>query len=686
LNNLNLSVFPHTRDLIIGWSLVCLFFIFQPGFSQSGIPFQDPEKQKTDTIEQVIVTGQFRPQPADHSIYKIEVIDAKQIRLKAATNLGDLLKTEPGFNFHSADLLGDFVRIRGLTGEHIKILIDGMPVTGRVFDRIDFGQLTLHNVDHIEIIEGPMSVVYGSNAMAGVINIITHDYSGKKIYSSFNSYYETIGKYNVNLTFATKINRHTIGINASRNFFGGWGPVDTSRYKSWPPKLQYTSGITYKYRKENLRIGVNSDYLNEELRDPGALTLANLYEKALDGYHFTTRWNNRINLTNTFHDNFVLNLQAGYSYYKKRRITYLNDLVNSRKTVSLDGTLHDTTLFHLISARGFASNITGRKFEYQTGFDFSYESAYGKRTNGHRDVTDLSGFMNIIFRPLKTLGLQPGVRIMYNSNFKAPIVYGFSVKFNPDPFTIKASYARGFRAPSLRELYLQFVDNNHRIYGNENLKAETADNLSLSANYNITGDRNIWNFELDFFYNAMDNAIQLALSRKQPGTGKYFNVGGVLFKTKGAELGITYKRSPGLTVNAAVISTGKVRLDDTDRFSWSTDFVFSTAWHFQKTGTQLAVFYKYTDEYLEFAGNYDVGGALEAIGQELTSDFQNLDLTISQNILKNRLNLSTGIKNIFNVTRINSIGDINIHGSMDGSTTMGYGRTWFITAGYTFFK
>ena len=140
-------------------------------------------------------------------------------------------------------------------------------------------------------------------------------------------------------------------------------------------------------------------------------------------------------------------------------------------------------------------------------------------------------------------------------------------------------------------------------------------------------------------------------------------------------------------MNAGVITTGKVRLDEPKKFSWSTDYVFSASWQYSKnTDTQVGLFYKYTDEYLEFAGNYDVGGTLDAIGQELTSDFHMLDITLSQNILKNKLNLSAGIKNIFNVTLVNSIGDINIHGSMDGSTTMGYGRTCFISAGYTFLK
>jgi outer membrane receptor for ferrienterochelin and colicins len=149
---------------------------------------------------------------------------------------------------------------------------------------------------------------------------------------------------------------------------------------------------------------------------------------------------------------------------------------------------------------------------------------------------------------------------------------------------------------------------------------------------------------------------------------------------------LTFKHSPGLIMNAGMITTGNVRLDDIDKFTWSTDYVFSSTWHFKKPAIQIALFYKYTDEYLEFAGNYDVGGTLDAIGQEKTSDYHTLDATLSRDFLNNRLNLSFGLKNIFNVTLVNSIGDISIHGSMDNSTTMGYGRTYFISVAYIFSK
>jgi outer membrane receptor for ferrienterochelin and colicins len=636
-------------------------------------------------LDQVVVTGQFRPQPADKSIYRIAVIDSKQFQLKAANNMGDLLKNELSFQYRSEGVLGDFIRIHGLSGEYVKILIDGMPVTGRVADRIDLGQLTLNNVDHVEVIEGPMSVIYGSSALAGAINIITADYSGKKLQAQADAYYETVGTYNVNTSFSTGKGYHTFTMNAGRNFFSGWGPSDTSREMIWKPKLQYVTGLGYQIHRNKLKASLNSDFMHEELRDPGALTLDSVYS-ALDGYHYTNRWNNRANFVNTFNDDFVLNLQASYSYYQKRKITYQNDLVNLKKWIASNPELHDTTTFQMISARGFVSNIPGKKYEYQTGFDLNYESAHGKRTGGYRSISDVSGFMNLVYRPFPILSLQPGIRLMHNSNYKSPLVYAFNVKLNPAPFVLRASYARGFRAPSLKQLYLEFIDNNHHIFGNENLKAETADNISVSLNYDITRNRHALNLETDLFYNAIENAIQLAIDLQHYGYGKYFNVTDGKYRTKGAEAKLGYRFSPSFDLKAGIIATGRSRLDAKDQFSYSTDWESSATFRIEKYKMQMALFYKYTDAYLDFAGNYDASGQLNGVSQQYMAGYHMLDFTAVKELFQDRLSLSAGCKNIFNVTLVNSFGSIDPHNSGEGGGAAGYGRTFFMQLAYRFSK
>jgi outer membrane receptor for ferrienterochelin and colicins len=637
-------------------------------------------------LDQVVVTGQFRPQPVDKSIYKIRVIDNRQFQLKAASNVGDLMKNDLSFQYRSEGVLGDFIRIRGLSGEYVKILIDGMPVTGRMGDQIDLGQLTLNNVDHVEIIEGPMSVVYGSSALAGAINIITSDYSGKKLRVEAGTYYETIGTYNANLSFSKHSGHNTFSINGARNFFSGWGPNDTARFQIWKPKLQYLGGLSYQYKKKNLIAGYNSDYLHEELRDLGVPAPDDSTMLALDGYHYTTRWNNRAIFSNTFNDDFVLNLQAGYSYYQKRKITYINDLVQLEKTLNTDSDMNDTTTFQMFSARGFVSNIPGKKYEYQTGFDMNYESATGKRTSGYQYISDVSGFMNFIYRPLPVISIQPGIRVMYNSKFKAPLIYAFNIKYTPDHFALRASYAKGFRAPSLKQLYLEFIDNNHHVYGNSDMKAETANNASVSLMYDNTMNRHAINMQLDLFYNAIENAIQLAVDLHNPGYGMYFNVDKGPYKTKGAEFKIGYRYSPFIELNAGGIRTGRSLLDDRSHFVYSTDWVASAVYRFEKYKSQIAVYYKYTDDYLDFAGNYDENGQIEGTSQQYMAGYHTLDLTVTKDLLGDRLNISAGLKNILNVKLVYSYGSIDPHSTSAGSAAAGYGRTFFFGLRYRFSK
>ncbi len=639
-------------------------------------------------LDRVVVTGQFRAQPVDKSIYKIDVLDSRQIQLKSANTLGDLLRNELSFQYRSEGIFGDFLRIQGLSGEHIKILIDGIPVTGRVAGKIDLGQLSLYNVDHVEVIEGPMSVVYGSNALAGAINIITSDYSDKNLTGKVNMYYESVGVFNFDLAASKRFGKNTFSLHGGRNFHSGWSPNDTSRLKIWKPKLHYLTGGSYTYRNKALRIHYNTDFLHEELRNPGELTIENLYEIALDGYHFTTRWNNSLNIVNTFHEDFVVNLQGGYSYYKKKKRTYVNDLVNLEKTLAENHDLHDTIQFQLISARGFVSNIAGDKFEYQTGIDINYEHAKGKRVQGQKSISDMAGFMNFIYRPVGTFQIQPGIRLIYNSKFKAPLAYALNVKYQPGQFTFRGSLAKGFRPPSIKQLYLEFIDSNHEILGNENLQSESGHNFRLSGDYARSKRKHNIDLSIDLFYNSLKNAIQLAIDTSVPGVGrgKYFNLEGDPYKTHGMEVELQYHFFPRLTIKSGGVITGRSKLGGGKDFVYSTDIASSLHYSSPKYNYEMGIYYKYIDEYLEFTGNFNENGELSGLAQRSISAYHMLDIVLSKSIWNQRITVSAGIKNLLNVTLVESAGSLFFHDSGSSSTAVGYGRTFYIRLNYRFEK
>jgi len=207
------------------------------------------------TTEEMVISAQYQPVKADQSIYKIDVISINQLNQRKATNVSEMLAAQPYIKISHDGALGSKINMNGLTGEHVKILIDGIPVIGRMDGNIDLSQLNLSNVDHIEIIDGPMSVVYGSNALAGAINIITKENKAYRFLSNIDAYYESEGVYNFSAFFSGKIKKTVYSFNASRNFFDGFKTIDSLRSFAWNPKRQYEAGgyLIQNFKQTNFR-------------------------------------------------------------------------------------------------------------------------------------------------------------------------------------------------------------------------------------------------------------------------------------------------------------------------------------------------------------------------------------------------------------------------------------------------
>lgn len=121
-----------------------------------------------------MVTGQFSPQSMRNSLYKVRTVNSEQIRQKVPTSVQSLLNTEIGIRLSNDMALGetDF-ELMGMSGNNVKILLDGIPLIDRGATKQSLSQLDVNSIERVEIVEGPMSVVYGTDALAGVINIIT---------------------------------------------------------------------------------------------------------------------------------------------------------------------------------------------------------------------------------------------------------------------------------------------------------------------------------------------------------------------------------------------------------------------------------------------------------------------------------------------------------------------------------
>jgi outer membrane receptor for ferrienterochelin and colicins len=137
-------------------------------------------------------------------VHKSKIIDRVDIDRQAATNLRELLDNQLNMSVKNDNVLGSSISMQGISGQNIKILIDGVPVIGRLNGNIDLSQINLNNIERVEIIEGPLSVDFGTDALAGTINLITNKSQYDKASSSINLYYETVGHYNSDINFSLK--------------------------------------------------------------------------------------------------------------------------------------------------------------------------------------------------------------------------------------------------------------------------------------------------------------------------------------------------------------------------------------------------------------------------------------------------------------------------------------------------
>ncbi len=175
-------------------------------------------EQKYTGLNEVIVTGVGRPTKLDEAVSVYKIITAADIRSQGAVNLSDALRNQLGINIPQDGMLGSQINMRGLSGNNVKIMVDGLPLNGREGSNIDLSQINLNNIERIEVGQGPMNVMYGSDAIGGVINLITKINKNSWTVAG-NGFYESIGKYNTGVDLARIIGKHNLSINVARNFF-----------------------------------------------------------------------------------------------------------------------------------------------------------------------------------------------------------------------------------------------------------------------------------------------------------------------------------------------------------------------------------------------------------------------------------------------------------------------------------
>lgn len=632
-------------------------------------------------IGEVVVTGQLTERSGDQSVQKARVIDRSFIDAKGAVNLRDVLQSELNIRVSQDQVLGSGMSLQGMNGQNVKILIDGVPVIGRVDGEIDLSQINLSNVERIEIIEGPSSVSYGSNALAGTINIITkkRDRSGQHL--QLNSYVESVGNYNLDGRFSTSIRRSQLQITGVRNYFDGWSDgdpfyeypqsevADSGRYQTWKPKMQYQAGAKWLIPVKRVLLTPYADVFYERITNRG-LPRAPYYNTAFDDRYVTTRFNAGTQIDARLGDRFRIQGVIAYNDYERAKNTYLKNLNTLEQTLTTTDGDQDTTRFHAwMSRMSFVRHERDSLFNYEIGYDVNSETASGQRIlNSEQTITEAALFSNAELT-LKKWIFKPGVRVTWNSAYRSSFTPALNIKYGLSKWTFRAGIASGFRSPAIKELYIDFVDINHNIQGNTALKPEQ----SMHYQVWISTKRTLWKqpllIDLNGYYQQVSQKI--ALAQNALGTDySYFNLDH--FEATGIQTSLEYR--PGkhqFKVGGAYVGT-KSNLT-INGYAFSPEITATASLFWKTPEITFSGFYKYTGRVRIYLQSEDGEPQSSFMGA-----YNLMDISASHPFWKKQLVVSLGAKNLFDVKAVAAGNAAGVHSGGGSSTPVGWGRSVYI--------
>lgn len=641
----------------------------------------------TKELAEVVVTGQYKPQSVRNSVYQVKIIPREQIEKQVASRLQDVLNTQLNIRFSQDPATGGSnINMLGLAGQNVKILIDGVPMTGRqgTSNEININQIEVNAIERIEIIEGPMSVIYGADALAGVINIITKKPQKGTMEINARLQEETIGKeyglqqgiHNQYAGGSATYRKWYFNGGIGHNLFGGWKDTAVGRELAWHKKDQIVANGMLGYRNQSLNLYYRFDGLDEIITNPANILGS---DKALDQEYITDRLMQQLQGSYSFSPALTINAQTSYTHFTRQVYSTLF-YPNGDVRVSTTPGTHSLSTFNGFTFRGTALYQLSSIVSFQPGLDINVEAGNGERIkSGTQQINDYAFFITSEITPVKKLNIRPGLRFIANSVYEAPpVIPSLNAKLRlTEQMDIRIAYARGFRSPSVRELYFDFHDGSHDIIGNTDLQAEFSNSFTGSLTYNIIHKEALkFSTSLSGFYNNVSNMIDYIQSASNNRVTTYSNIN--KYRTRGGTLNGSLTRE-NLNISLGFSYTGRYNELKPDAptltaFNWSPEINAIIGYSFPKARLNLNIFYKHTGK-LPFYRLDMINGA-EVIQLMQTGSYDWADFSINKSLLK-WLTLQAGIRNIFNITYVNSShvnGGIPVTGT---ASSIAYGRSWF---------
>ena len=670
LKNLHIMQHSHRVLLALLTGLLCPI----TAFAQKAAA--DSTMRNTE-LTQVVVTGTGTHNKAQNTAVPVQVITSEELQRMHVTSLEDALTRLTSSVTMMTNGMGSTMMLNGLGEDYILILENGKRLTGD--DR--YTRINMANVKRIEVLSGASSALYGSEAIGGVINIITTAPSTTA--PSAEKHDEPEVDIN-NTTSYTSKGRLTesIAVNAQKGRFSSSSAFQHKQAGNW--QVNKTEEVTGKLMPTGrvMSQGFHSNQLNQRFTWDAGHGVTLYLKGSFYDYHTDRPQTARYYKGSTKKGETVYTETAAYTYdlhhrdymygagatWKISSKTYLeadfysDNLISRRDsfdTFRPGGTqLTKKTHYYNGTLKGIFRLGTWNKLS--AGAEYVHET-YKSYNFDFRTMYTLSLFAQDEMQLCKNLQGVLGVRYIYNRYFGSYATPSVALMYAPGKFRFRAGYSTGYRTPTLLQMHYENDETKNVTIGNQELKPEKSNYYNVSAEYN-----NNWlSLKLGGFFNDVrdmisyrvltdDEIAESGLDTKYPTATKYQQRDNIdKAKVKGLHLGATFYLPLNIRLGGAYTFTDTeaktIELNtQTQQYETTTEPTDKSIRH---TGR---VFAGWEHTWRNYRLNIDINGHLQ--GQRWSTSYGyapgytqfDLHTTHTFYLKKVQLMPGIGIENIFN--------------------------------------
>lgn len=504
-----------------------IFTLFLTTLSISSIWGQSGNTDSlTKNMDEVVITATRTERKLGNVTVPVSIITQKNIQQAGSLRLNDILAEQTGLSLTTG--FGAGVQMQGLNPDYTLILINGENVIGRTAGILDLNRFTVGNIKKIEIVKGPSSSLYGSEAMAGVINIITDNTPSKQLSASLR--YGTYNTMDANINFSHKIKKLTLNGLLNNYNSDGFSIRPFTIERTVAPIWRITNQWNFSYAlSDKVKINFLARYHYEKIKNKIATSNVG-----------STTYTDGKEIQKDL--NLIPSVDIQFNNRTKSTFRFNNSIFEAAQNLesAVSSSYNDYFKQSLHRAENQTDFTINKQWVINSGLGYLAETVKSSRYDNVNEIKRnavVYAFSQVEYKPSEKITAITGIRYDDNQKYASAFSPKLSVLYKHNKqLSFTGSIGRGFKAPDFRQLYLNFTNTaagSYSVFGSleaqeqinklqglgqiatiENDYYALADlkpEFSTGINFGINWTNNWFTSKINFFRNDIDNLIESRL-------------------------------------------------------------------------------------------------------------------------------------------------------------------------------